>query len=213
LLKINGYFIETKKSPLRWRSEKTMSALTRLVNDYSLSLQLIDGKILLKSLLDLIPQQIDEISPILFKITTSSNKDYFLSCTQFPVTTKEMQDSLSTFLKDIFNVAPMGRINLDFVPPETLNKKAEKNGTKIAAMMVLLGEDLEIIKSSQREYLSLLRMLFTNRSKQELLGTFLQRQQIQENFGKIILSQGPHYSPFLSTDLLDFYSFIELTSD
>ncbi|NHJ87156.1 MAG: hypothetical protein FK734_16955 [Asgard group archaeon] len=208
MLTIFAYFSEPTIEALHKKIRVIIKKLIRFTNGLGLILSSMDSQKVLEEIKSRYPKSMSEFEPNIFKIYTE-DKEYYISVARFNFYNDDEKKFFIPFVRDFFSLNIDGAINLDVLTGK--NDSKDYSTVNIAITATFFESESSVVKTYTKKITSLIKLLEPVSMKIDKPRTSLiQLDELQKNYGKIIMGQGWAFFPGSHQDLLDFTTFLNL---
>ncbi|MFW9923854.1 MAG: hypothetical protein ACFFDW_11275 [Candidatus Thorarchaeota archaeon] len=167
---------------------------------------------LLQIITDRIPIQITKKAPFIFNIQ-SKNSSFYLSAAKLNIKSNTNTNGFTSLLRDFVSVLPVGQFNIDITNTSILTEENQKNIANTGITILLENKDLEKVLHAQKHLNKMMQLINDEKSLiQPISLHFVDFEELQSNFGKIIFNQGWDYFEGSYEGVLNFELFFNLLS-
>lgn len=210
LIYIYAYFSTQTLQELYKIAKQTMQRLKKYLNNNGLLMKISITQKTHQDLLAKIPKKVDEINPYIYKISTSKITTY-LSLAKIYFSPEQEKNDITIFLRDFYSILNIGRVILDL--SYNPSKKVTNQNTLAAVTIILEDLNLNELTQNQKKLDSLLSIFSNQSADDSTLGYwFIKKNELMDNYGKIILGQG--WKSFsVELEFLNFAAYFNLLID
>ena len=206
-----AYFTSQQKNFLQ-NTQNILKRLNLILSDNNFNAKINSPQEFLDQVRDRLPKNIVEVSPQIFKITTTK-ETFYQTLAKFSMKDSFDKRAFFSFLKDFIVILPEGQVNLDINNTKKRIKDKLQYVSEIAITVNLRDSDLKKLQTKQKQLKSLLRLFSTTGQDQtERLIYIVNKNEYQVNYGKIIFNQGWDFVSANHENILDFTTMLEILS-
>ncbi|MBN1328742.1 MAG: hypothetical protein JXA54_04635 [Candidatus Heimdallarchaeota archaeon] len=209
---LNIYLTAKTQTELSQKAPQVALSLKSNLTNYGISLINIDTQNYLKKLQSKIPFSVTAVNPLIYNIKGSFGINFLSVAKLFFDENHDALNDLPVFLRDFYSVLNKGELNLDIINAPV--KKDSKFKSSVSIIISLETSKLEQHTKVSKKLDSLLKLFCNQRPDNSTINySFVNHQELQEHFGKLIMGQGWKYMPIDYTNFLNYAAFLNILLD
>ncbi|NHJ49522.1 MAG: hypothetical protein FK733_17160 [Asgard group archaeon] len=205
------YFAAPTLLGLQKLAKQSLQRLKNYLNNIGLIIKIINPENIYNDIMkNTQPQSITEIKTNIHKIVTKTDSSY-LSVASLYFPSEQERSDLSVFLRDFYSIINIGQVNLDV--SYKVSKKDPIRKNMVGITITIEDTNLMDIVLIQKKLQMLLSIFSDQKDEEEIQNYwFVGRNELLENYGKVILGQG--WKSFLvKNEFLNFAAYFNLLLD
>ncbi len=209
---LNAYLTANTLKDLSNKAPQIIMTLKTNLENQGLSLKLIDPERYLKQLQVKIPYSITELTPTTFNVKGNFGSSFISVAKLLFEEDHDAYNDFPVFLRDFYSILNKGELCLDIINAP-INRKSKLKSSATITIQIESAKLEEHKKNTQK--LDSLLTLFCNYKPDNPTTRylFINHQELQEHYGKLIMGQGWNYIPVDYTNFLNYAAFLNILLD